>query len=145
MSTGTLRSRTSFLLFLCGFAVSVASPGPVARGTTQETANDSARSENSFESDVTTVLEAGAEARAAAYDILGDRPFQAGLMSGQRVVMTASSTGTSPFTDVPIASISKLVTSMSVMRLIETAQLTIETPKADVLSPLIVHNIARAT
>ena len=85
-----------------------------------------------------TVLEAGAEARSVAYELLGNRPFQVVLMSGSRAVMTASSQGTSPSSDVPVASISKLVTSMTVMRLVETGRLSLDSTLGDILSASLV-------
>lgn len=85
-----------------------------------------------------TVTRAGKAAQDVAYTLLGDRPFQAVLMNGQRAVMTASSPGTSPFTAVPIASISKVVTAMTVMRLVEMGRLSLSETLGDTFSPIIV-------
>lgn len=80
----------------------------------------------------------GEPARRTAYELLGDRPFQAVLMQDGHAVMTASSQGTSPATDVPIASIAKLVTSMSTMRLVELGRLSLDRTLGQILSPAIV-------
>ncbi|MFM8847316.1 MAG: serine hydrolase domain-containing protein [Actinomycetota bacterium] len=84
-----------------------------------------------------TPNQAGREAQRTAYELLGDRPFQAVLMSGGRAVMTASSLGTSPFSDVPIASISKLVTSMALMRLVERGVVSMNETMGNLFSPVI--------
>lgn len=88
--------------------------------------------------DRATVVDLGSEARDVAYQTLGDRPFQAVLMSGERAVMTASSRGSSPFTDVPIASIAKLITAMTAMRLVEMGALSLERTIGQILPASIV-------
>jgi CubicO group peptidase (beta-lactamase class C family) len=96
------------------------------------------------ETSTRTVLGASEQARRTADDLLGDRPFQVVLMSNQRPVMTASSRGSSPFTDVPVASISKLVTSLTVMRLIDMGQLSLSDTLGAFYSPTLVPERWRA-
>lgn len=102
-------------------SVSHASLGGAATSSTSSTFSDAAS--DTLSTSTRTLTQAGRSAREAAYELLGDRPFQAVLMVGQRAVMTASSSGTSAITDVPIASISKLITAMAAMRLIELGRL----------------------
>lgn len=112
--------------------------GAMARATTDVQESDSGPTSTS------TISQVGEQARLTAYELLGDRPFQAVLMSAGRAVMTASSAGTSPFSDVPIASIAKLVTSMTVMRLVESGKLTLDETLGDVLPATIVPEPWRA-
>lgn len=122
---------------LVGVVISPAAPTRAAVGDVQPV--------TSAETSTVTVTQAGDDARRIAYQLLGDRPFQAVLMNGQRAVMTASSLGSSPFTDVPIASISKVVTSMTVMRLVENGTLTLNDTLGDLFSPIIVPDRWRST
>ncbi|MGA0879311.1 MAG: serine hydrolase domain-containing protein [Ilumatobacteraceae bacterium] len=74
-----------------------------------------------------------AAAQAKAEDLMGGRPFQIVLMEGQHVLMAAASTGTSLITPVPLASISKAITAMVVMQLVEEGSLDLDQTLADVL------------
>lgn len=127
MST-TLR-RTGTVLFALVSAASMVLPPHSIRAAT-----GGAQQAEPDPTSTRTVLQAGNDARTLAYELLGNRPFQVVLMSGSRAVMTASSQGSSPSTDVPIASISKLVTSMTVMRLVELGRLSLDSTLGDVLS-----------
>lgn len=132
MSTPQHHSRALLVLLVIGLSA-LSSLFPASGGLAS-----TPPSETSSESMTRSITQASLSARNTAYDLLGDRPFQAVLMSGQRAVMTASSIGTSPFSDVPIASISKLVTSMSVMRLVELGKLDGTSTLGDLLPRSIV-------
>ena len=81
---------------------------------------------------------AAERARRAASDLMGSRPHQIVLMENHKVLMSASSMGTSLITPVPLASISKAVTAMVIMRLVEEGSLTLDTALGDVLPPELV-------
>ena len=66
------------------------------------------------------------EAQTNAERLLGGRPYQVVLMQDQKVLMSTSSSGTSLTTDGPLASISKAVTAMVIMRLVEDGLLRLE-------------------
>lgn len=80
-----------------------------------------------------TLEGAASSARDTARSLLGNRPYQVVIMSGQRAVMNISSTGTSPLTRVPLASISKSITALVIMRLVEIGRLTLESTLGDTL------------
>lgn len=84
--------------------------------------------------------EATVAARSEAESIMGGRPFQIVLMDGQRVLMSASSTGSSLVTPMPLASISKAITAMTIMQLIEEGRLELESTLRDVLPPEIMND-----
>lgn len=78
---------------------------------------------------------AAASAQSEAERLLGGRPHQVVLMQGQKVLMSTSSSGTSLVTPVPLASVSKAVTAMVVMRLVEDGLLRLDQPLGDILPP----------
>lgn len=79
-------------------------------------------------------LDAPAEAALAdAESLLGGRPYQLVVIQGQNVLLSASSSGTSLTTPVALASVSKAITAMVVMRLVEEGQLTLDRTMADIL------------
>lgn len=84
-------------------------------------------------------------AQEKATDLMGGRPFQIVLMEGQRVLMAAASSETSLVTPVPLASISKAITAMVVMRLVEEGVLELDQTLADVLPPELVSEPWRPT
>ena len=92
----------------------------------------------SSEASTLTITAVADQARRTAYELLGDRPFQAVLMSEGHPVMTASSAGTSPFTEVPVASIAKLVTSLTVMRLVDSGRLSLDASLGSLLPQSVV-------
>lgn len=95
------------------------------------------QSDPTGQSNTETMGDMSRSTRQLAYDLLGDRPFQAVLMENQRVVMTASSTGTSPLSNVPLASISKVITAMTVMKLVETGKLSLGQTLGDHFSSIL--------
>ena len=119
--------------------IAIVPPGPAVHGATGD-----AQPVNPSETSTRTVLDAGEQARRTADDLLGDRPFQVVLMSDQRAVMTASSRGTSPFTDVPVASISKLVTGLTAMHLVDMGRLSLSDTLGDSFSPTLLPERWRA-
>ncbi len=137
MSTTSRTSSRRASFVVAGILCCIGAFPSIGRATTAPSSTDVAQ-EITYPDSLLTVSEAGRTAQEAAYRLLGDRPFQAVLMNGQRAVMTASSSGTSPFTDVPIASISKLVTAMTVMRLAELGRLDPTSTLAEFFSPIIV-------
>lgn len=74
-------------------------------------------------------------AQSEAEKLMGGRPFQMVLMDGQRVLMSTSSPGSSLVTPVPLASISKAVTAMVVMRLVEEGLLRLDQTLGEILAP----------
>lgn len=84
-------------------------------------------------------------ARARAEELMGGRPFQIVLMEGQRLLMSTSSTGTSLVTPVPLASVSKAITAMLVMRLVDEGRLGLDGTLGDLLPPELVPDPWRAT
>lgn len=79
-------------------------------------------------------LDAPAEAAlVTAESLLGGRPYQLVVMQGQNVLFSASSAGTSLTTPVPLASVSKAITAMVTMRLVEEGLLTLNRTMADIL------------
>lgn len=91
-------------------------------------------------------LDAAAEsAREVAEDLMGARPFQIVVMEGQRVLMSVSSPGTSLITPVPLASVSKAVTAMLVMELVEEGILSLDSTLAQVLPPELVPETWHST
>lgn len=90
-------------------------------------------------------LDAAAEsARQVAVNLMGGRPFQIVVMEEQRVLMSTSSPGTSLITPVPSASVSKAITAMLVMALIEEGILTLDSTLAEILPPELVPDSWRA-
>lgn len=79
--------------------------------------------------------QAAEAARARAEDLMGGRSFQIVLMEGRRVLMSAASSGTSLVTAVPLASISKTITAMVVMRLVEEGLLNLDQSLGEILPP----------
>lgn len=132
MSTPSRRTsvtRLTLTIGIFGACLSVPAVGGAATGDIQPV--------SPLETSTVTPNQAGRDAQRTAYELLGDRPFQAVLMSGGRAVMTASSLGTSPISDVPIASISKLVTSVALMRLVESGAVSMDRTMGDLFSPVI--------
>lgn len=86
-----------------------------------------------------------AVARSRAEDSMGGRPYQIVLMEGQRVLMSTASAGTSLVTPVPLASISKAITAMVVMGLVEDGILRLDRTLGDVLPPELVTEPWRPT
>ena len=77
-------------------------------------------------------------ARSEAERLLGDRPFQMVLMDGKRAVASASSVGTSLLSEEPIASISKAITAITLMRLVELGRATLDQTLGDYFSESLV-------
>lgn len=76
---------------------------------------------------------------------MGGRPFQIVVMEEQRVLMSVSSPGTSLVTPEPVASVSKAVTAVLVMDLVEEGVLRLDSTLADVLPPEFVPESWRST
>lgn len=132
MSTPSRRTSLMRLTLIIGIVGSCSNLPAMGRAATGDI-----QTVSPLETSTVTPSAAGRDAQRTAYDLLGDRPFQAVLMSGGRALMTASSLGSSAFSDVPIASISKLVTSMTLMRLVESGDVAMNETMGDLFSPII--------
>ncbi len=76
---------------------------------------------------------AAASAQAEAERLLEGRPYQVVLMQDHRVLMSTSSPGSSLKTPVPLASVSKAVTALVIMHLIENGLLRLDQPLGEIL------------
>lgn len=95
-----------------------------------------APSSSALGTSVSPRLDAPAEsARETAESLMGARPFQIVVMDGQRVLMSVSSPGTTLMTPVPVASVSKAVTAMLIMDLIEEGIIGLDSTLAEILPP----------